>query len=397
MESRPATILLDPIGGISGDMFLAAVLDAWPALAKPVLDAVRTALPAGYAVSLVRRSSGGVPIAGLDFVGSGAARTGGYDAFRERIGKARLPAPVRRHALEMLKLLAEAEAAVHRVKVAQVHFHELADWDTQADIVGAATAIDLLDGASWHCRPLPLGSGTVRTAHGALPLPAPATAALLTGFAFRDDDGISGERVTPTGAAILRYLGADARAPASLGRLVATGTGAGTRELAGQPNILRVLAFTRGYLANSVLVIEFDIDDQSPEELASGLDRLRGLAGVRDVTSFAGVGKKGRFVQSVHIMADPKEREAVVSAVFEQTSTLGLRLREEERAVLPRRTVVVEDAGRAVRVKVAERPRRRSAKAEADDVSVHGNNATDRATLRRSTARRALRLTERSS
>jgi uncharacterized protein (TIGR00299 family) protein len=397
MESRPATIVLDPIGGISGDMFLAAVLDAWPAIAKPVLDAVHAALPAGYAVSLVGRSSGGAPTTGLSFAGNGATPTGGYDAFRERIGKARLPASVRRHALEMLKLLAEAEAAVHRVKVAQVHFHELADWDTQADIVGAATAVDLLDGASWHCRPLPLGSGTVRTAHGVLPLPAPATAALLKGFLFRDDDGIPGERVTPTGAAILRYLGADTRPPASLGRLVASGTGAGTRELGGLPNILRVLAFTRGHAADSVLVIEFDIDDQSLEELASGLDRLRGLAGVRDVTSFAGVGKKGRFVQSVRIMADPKEREAVVSAVFEQTSTLGLRLREEERAVLRRRTVVVEERGRSVRVKVAERARGPTAKAEADDVAAQAKTAADRAALRRSTARHALRPKERSS
>ena len=396
MESRPATILLDPIGGISGDMFLAAVLDAWPGIAKPVLDAVHAALPAGYAVSLVGRSSGGVPTTGLSFAGNGATPTGGYDAFRERIGKARLRASVRLHALEMLKLLAEAEATVHRVKVAQVHFHELADWDTQADIVGAATAIDLLDGACWHCRPLPLGSGTVRTAHGVLPLPAPATAALLKGFSFRDD-GIPGERVTPTGAAILRYLGADTRPPVSLGRLVASGTGAGTRELGGLPNILRVLAFTRGHAADSVLVIEFDIDDQSPEELASGLDRLRGLVGVRDVTSFAGVGKKGRFVQSVRIMADPKEREAVVGAVFEQTSTLGLRLREEERAVLPRRTVVVEERGRSVRVKVAERARGPTAKAEADDVAAQAKTAADRAALRRSTARRALRPKERSS
>jgi len=398
MESRPATILLDPIGGVSGDMFLAAVLDAWPALAKPVLGAVRAALPAGYEVSLVGRSSGALPAAGLAFTGNGTAPTGGYDAFRDRIGKTRLPASVRPHALEMLKLLAEAEAAVHRVPVAEVHFHELADWDTQADIVGAATAIDLLDGASWHSRPLPLGSGTVRAAHGALPLPAPATAALLQGFAFRrDDDGIPGERVTPTGAAILRYLGADARPPATLGRLVATGTGAGTRELPGLPNILRVLAFAHGVAADSVLLIEFDVDDQSPEELAAGLDRLRALAGVRDVTSFAGVGKKGRWVQSVRLMADPKERESVVNAVFEQTSTLGLRLREEERAILPRRTVVVEARGRAVRVKLAERPNRRSAKAEADDVAAQGKNAAERAALRRSASRRALRLKERSS
>jgi hypothetical protein len=397
LASPPATILLDPIGGVSGDMFLAAVLDAWPALGEPVLAAVRAALPAGYEVSLVARAVGALPAAGLAFAGNGAAPTGGYDAFRKRIGEARLPAPVRERALAMLKLLAEAEAAVHRVPIGEVHFHELADWDTQADIVGAATAIDLLGGASWHVRPLPLGSGTVRAAHGVLPLPAPATAALLAGFAFRADDGISGERVTPTGAAILRYLGAEARPPAALGRLVATGTGAGTRKFDGVPNILRVLGFARGTETDAVLVVEFDVDDQSPEDLATGLDRLRGLAGVRDVMSFAGIGKKGRLVQSVRVMANPGERQAVVDAVFEQTSTLGVRLREEERAVLPRESVVVEEKGRAIRVKVAERPRRRSAKAEADDVAAQATSAAGRASLRRAAVRKALRTKERSS
>src|SRR5207344_2115563 len=103
------------------------------------------------------------------------------------IGEARLPVAVRGHALAMLKLLAEAEAAVHRVAVERVHFHELADWDTQADLIGAAMVIDLLEGASWHSRPLPVGTGTVGSAHGPLPLPAPAAAELLRGFAFRDD------------------------------------------------------------------------------------------------------------------------------------------------------------------------------------------------------------------
>jgi uncharacterized protein (TIGR00299 family) protein len=395
-QSRPATILLDPIGGVSGDMFLAAVLDAWPALTEPVLAAMRAALPVGYEVSVVGREAGGLPAAGLAFAGAGAAPTGGYDAFQTRIADARLAARVKERALDMLELLAEAEAAVHRVPVAEVHFHELADWDTQADIVGAAAAIDLLDGASWHVRPLPLGSGTVRAAHGPLPVPAPATAALLNGFSFRADDGVLGERVTPTGAAILRYIGADTGIPASLGRLMATGAGAGTRILPGVPNILRLLGFAQDMAADSVLMVEFDVDDQSPEDLATGLDRLRTLAGVRDVTIFAGVGKKGRLVQAVRVMADPGRRDAVVAAVFEQTTTLGLRLREEERAVLPRQTVIVEEAGGAVRVKVAERPSRRSAKAEADDIAAQSTNAAERASLRRSAAGKALGRTEES-
>ena len=136
------------------------------------------------------------------------------------------------------------------------------------------------------------------------------------------------------------------------------------------------------------------MDDQSPEELAAGLDRLRGVSGVRDVTIFQGIGKKGRWVQSVRVMADPARRQAVVDAVFEETTTLGLRLRQEERAILQRRTVVVEDRGRPVRVKVAERPRRRTAKAEADDVATQASHAGGRSQLRRSAVRKALRLKE---
>src|SRR5437016_2382435 len=114
MESRPSVIVVDPIGGISGDMFIAGVLDAWPELAKPVLRAMRESLPAGCDVSIEPRVSGELPGAGLSFLGKTAAPTGSYTAFRDRLGKARLPHSARRHALAMLKLLAEAEAAVHR-------------------------------------------------------------------------------------------------------------------------------------------------------------------------------------------------------------------------------------------------------------------------------------------
>jgi uncharacterized protein (DUF111 family) len=204
--------------------------------------------------------------------------------------------------------------------------------------------------------------------------------------------------VTPTGAPILRYLGAEAASPAALGSLIASGTGAGTRQLPGLPNVLRVLGFAHGAGGgDAVLVIEFDVDDQSPEDLAAGLECLRDLAGVRDVISFQGIGKKGRWIQSIRIMADPHRRESVVAAVFEETTTLGLRFRREERAVLQRHAVVVEDGGGAVRVKVAERANRRTAKAEADDVAAKAKGAGGRAALRRSAADKALRSRERSS
>jgi pyridinium-3,5-bisthiocarboxylic acid mononucleotide nickel chelatase len=389
-DERPAAIVLDPIGGVSGDMFVAALLDAFPALVEPVLEAMRRAgLPPEVKVALVKRRSGGIAAAGLAFEGALQAPSGDYRAFRARLEAADLSAPIRRHALCILALLAEAEAAIHAVPVDDVHFHEISDWDTQADIVGAAAIVDALGDVSWHCRPLPLGSGAVKAAHGLLPVPAPATALLLKGFAFRADDGIAGERVTPTGAAILRYLAA-ANAGVPAGKLLATGTGAGTRQLRGAPNILRVLALSAiTQSAESILVVEFDVDDQSPEETAIALDNLRAVAGVRDVATFQGLGKKGRWLQAVRVMAEPAARDAVVEAIFSETTTLGLRLREESRVTLPRREVVVDSETGPTRVKLAERPTGITAKAESDDVA-RAKRASGRARVRRSAARRAL-------
>jgi uncharacterized protein (TIGR00299 family) protein len=389
-DERASLIVLDPVGGVSGDMFVAAMLDAFPDLKAPVFNAIRkSGLPQSCRVELAERHSNGLAAAGFTFESDARAPSGAYPDFRRRLSEASIADSARAHALGILELLSRAEAAVHRVPLEKVHFHEIADWDTQADIIAAAMIIDALAPVRWRCRPLPLGSGMVKTAHGLLPVPAPATAHLLEGFAMRDD-GVPGERVTPTGAAILRYLAPETETAGVVGRLVARGTGAGTKQFPGLPNVLRVLAFAEeARSSDAVLVLEFDIDDQSGEDLAIGLDRLRATAGVRDVVAFAGIGKKGRWVQAVRVMADPAVRETVIQTIFDETTTLGLRLRTEERAVVPRRGVKVEDETGTVRVKIAERPKGATAKAEADDVAEAGS-AAERDELRRRAARRAL-------
>jgi len=390
--ASPAHILLDPLGGFAGDMFIAAALDAWPELERPVLEAIgASGLPRGWEATVRRTEKAGLAARAFHCAGPrDAPASGRYRDFRERLAAAPLGAATRRHALGLLELLGEAEAQVHGVARDSVHFHELADWDTQADLVGAARLIEQLEGTRWFCRPLPLGGGVVRGAHGPLPVPAPATTWLLEGFAWRED-GIAGERVTPTGAAILRYLGAEPPPAASLGRLAASGAGAGTRELPGIPNILRLLAFAAAdRLADSLLVIEFEIDDQTPEDLARGLDRLRALAAVRDVVLFQGIGKKGRPLQSVRLLAEAEGRESVLDAIFRETTTIGLRLREEQRVLLSRRVVTVSAGDRRVRVKLAERPGGGlSGKAEADDIAEAGDAAARQA-LRAAAVRQAL-------
>jgi hypothetical protein len=275
---------------------------------------------------------------------------------------------------------------VHGVSVDEVHFHELADWDSLLDVVAAGCIAAQLDGARWTASALPLGGGTVRTAHGLLPVPAPATSLLLTGYPWHDD-GIAGERVTPTGAAILRHLvpAAQCGTRRDAGRLLNVGSGAGTRALPGLPNILRALVLERGAVsdidADVVTVLEFDVDDMTGEEIAVAADRLRAESGVVDVSFGTRQGKKGRPLADFRLLVQPHAADAIVRACFTETSTLGLRWREERRRVLRRTELIATVDGAKVSAKVAVRPgSERTAKAAQDDVdSTRGLGARRRA------------------
>ncbi len=301
-----------------------------------------------------------------------------YTELRRCLQDAPLSAATREHALSLLTLLADAEARVHGVAIDEVHFHELGDWDSLMDIVAAGCIAANLAGAQWTATPLPLGGGTVRTAHGLLPVPAPATTLLLDGYPWRDD-GISGERVTPTGAAILRHLVPAARCNAlrTAGRMMASGSGAGTRALPGLPNIVRALVFEREPAAiaadvdaDVVAVLEFDIDDMTGEEIALAADRMRSQAGVIDVSIGTRLGKKGRPLAEFRILAQPGAAAVVARTCFTETSTLGLRMRDERRQILRRTEVITKFDGDAVHVKLAERPGGvRTGKAAHDDVA----------------------------
>jgi uncharacterized protein (DUF111 family) len=156
--------------------------------------------------------------------------------------------------------------------------------------------------------------------------------------------------------------------------LRASGIGFGTRTLPGVPNILRVLVSDRdarasGQIVRDLAVIEFEVDDQSPEDLAVGLDHVRGIAGVRDVTQTAAIGKKGRIAAHIQVLADPAALEAAVEACFFETSTIGLRTRVTQSRILPRASTEVPLAGERIRVKRTERPGGATRKAESDDLA----------------------------
>ncbi|MEL6064767.1 MULTISPECIES: LarC family nickel insertion protein [unclassified Methylobacterium] len=419
-------IHLDALGGVAGDMFAAALLDAFPEHREGVGASIR-AVDARLACALQPHNDG--ILRGARFVVSGPGdepehRAGHrhdhhhhhhdhdhdhahdhmqahgpghghrpWSEIRAALTQADLAPAVRAHALGIFGHLADAEARVHGLLVEAVAFHEVGAFDSIADIVAAAHLIAALEARSWSVSALPLGSGRVRTQHGPLPVPAPATTLLLDGFATLDD-GIPGERVTPTGAAILRHLcGGDPGRGRPRGILGRTGIGFGTKALPGLSNCLRALVLEEGAASRlgrrELAVIAFEIDDQSGEDLALGLDRLRAESGILDVVQAPVLGKKGRMMAHIQVLVRPDSLEAAIAACFRETTTIGLRYHRVAGAVLDRESRTVEQAGRNVRVKVVDRPGGRTAKAEADDARDHAGHAA-RAALRREAERRAL-------
>jgi pyridinium-3,5-bisthiocarboxylic acid mononucleotide nickel chelatase len=426
-------IHLDTPGGMAGDMFVAALLDAFPEHEAGVLGSVAAAAgPVTVRSRLVRHhdgvlsghrflvepadasaiayqpyeqhhhhgdAAGGPHLdshtqAAVAHQHSSEAHENSWARIRVQLERAVLDSRVREHARSIFSHLAEAEAQVHGIAVERVAFHEVGAWDSIADIVAAAHLIAALDASVWTVGPLPLGSGFVATAHGRLPVPAPATALLLRGFAMVDD-GVGGERVTPTGAAILRHLCGHSqsapRAPRILGR---SGVGFGSRALPGIPNCVRVLAFdeaadNRTPAHRELSVIEFEVDDQSPEDLAAGLERLRAEPGIFDVVQMPAFGKKGRMTTHVRALVRVDRLEDAIIACFKETTTIGLRHHIVGGTVLPRRSTTIDVDGWPVRVKTVDRPDGRTAKAESDDALGRKGHAA-RLELKRRAERLAL-------
>lgn len=389
---------LDALGGVAGDMFIAAVLDAFPQLREGMFAAIRAAgVPADIELSVVGHADDA--LTGARFVVEEGAHRGAarhrHTAFREiraMLERAPLDPAVGRRAVEIFTMLAEVEGRVHGVPADEVSFHELGEWDSIADIVGAAYLIEQLQPATWSVGPLPQGSGGIESAHGWLPVPTPATVLLLEGFELVQDE-IAGERVTPTGAAILRHLRANVARDRASRRLVASGTGFGAKRFPGLSNCLRLLAFeeTRRLTdSDRVAQLAFEVDDQTPEDLAIALDRLRAHPCVLDVLQLPAFGKKGRVAAHIQILADPDEVEQVIEACFTETTTLGVRYQILERRKLKRSQRTVEAAGRKIRVKVAQRPQAPTAKAEADDLLNLSGGKSERERLRRAAESAAL-------
>jgi uncharacterized protein (TIGR00299 family) protein len=326
----------DCFAGLSGDMTLGAMLDA--GLDKAALeDALHCLELPGFQLQTHRVTKDHLTGIKVDFVLERAQPARSYSTIVALISKAGLPAAVRELSLHMFRLLAEVEARIHGQSVEEVHFHELGAADTILDVVGVAFGVEALGITRTFVSPIPQGWGMIAGGHGHLPNPAPATLELLKGFSVYGTD-LPGELVTPTGAVILKALGAESELCPSM-RLEQVGYGAGSRNLPGHPNLLRLylgepLVQAMGH-RERVLVLETHIDDMNPElyePLMAGLF----AAGALDVALAPIQMKKNRPGVRLTVVAPPAAREGLLERLFLDSTTLGVRVQEVDRVAAQR-------------------------------------------------------------
>jgi len=341
---------LDAFSGISGDMTVGALIDAGADSGAVVLALEGLGTGAKFTIEKTKRC--GITASKFRVIGGHATGHRHLKNILELIDSSVLPGSVKQAASAVFLLLGEAEAKVHDISIDKVHFHEVGAVDSICDIVGACAAFDLLDVDEIHSSPVNVGSGTVKTEHGVLPVPAPATAELLTGKPIYAR-GPSVELTTPTGAAIAAALVSEFGALPSM-QITATGYGAGDKDFQEHANVLRVLiGETSGAQeATTVSVLEANIDDSSPQVLGYAMERLL-EAGALDVTLESVLMKKNRPGTLVRVIAKPEDREELTQLIFAETSTLGLRIYSAERRVKERHTLEVETPHGKVRIKIA--------------------------------------------
>jgi pyridinium-3,5-bisthiocarboxylic acid mononucleotide nickel chelatase len=370
---------LDPFSGIAGNMFLGALLDA--GLSRRALVEDLAALEVGHrlVVSKVRRgplAARYVRVVVPGARGRHAHPHGPHDPahhgrswreIRRLLSRAKLRPAVRERALVIFTALAEAEGRVHGIAADRVHFHEVGAVDAIVDVVGAAIALDRLGVSRVTSAPPALGHGSVESAHGRIPIPAPATLELLRGVPVSSAE-VAWETVTPTGAAILKSIVSEYRPLPAL-TIEAIGHGAGDDRKGPLPNVLRAVLGREGGLGRDrVVVLEANLDDFVPEHFDYVMEQLFAL-GALDVSLSHLQMKKNRPGFLLRVIARPDGRLPLARALLAETTTLGVRVSECDRLLLPREQVRVTTPWGPVRVKIAHgEDGRVDVSAEYDDV-----------------------------
>ena len=341
-------LYLEPVGGIAGDMFLAAGIDLGVSV-EALSQALSGLKVPGWKLAVSRAVRHAISGTHLDVVldEREAHPHRAYADIQRLIEAAEtLSAKAKARALEVFRAIGEAEAKVHGVAIEEIHFHEVGAVDSIVDICGAAVVLELLGDPEVHAAPPPLGSGSIRVAHGMMPIPVPATLELLKNVPVRFE-GI-GELTTPTGAALLKVLTRIGHPPDFIVERV--GYGVGTKDFRDRPNVLRASLGRAEERAEGLWVLEANLDDSTPQLLGYLVERLL-TVGALDAWVTPVVMKKGRPGHVLSVLVEGGKREEVMEQVLRESTTLGVRSYPVERRALERDWVEVETAWGRVRVK----------------------------------------------
>lgn len=336
--------------GASGDMILSSLMDLGVPL-EVVQGAINKLDIGNVNISVEKVEKNSIYALSLNISAPPQKQSLSYKKMRKVLAEAKLAEKIKENSLAILERLALAEAAVHSLKVEEVHFHELGGVDTLVDIVGTVSAMEFLGIGAVYSSPLPISYGFIEIEHGILPLPAPATMKLLEGVPIRSVN-IEGETLTPTGAAIITYYAKDYRFPDM--KLLKVGLGAGKKDFP-IPNILRVFLgeMKHFFLKEETVLLETNIDDMPPNLYERVMEELfRG--GALDVFLQPIIMKRSRPAILLSVLCYPKDAEKLIAIIFRETTTLGVRYKQIERAILEREMVRVNTKWGEVEVKVAK-------------------------------------------
>jgi uncharacterized protein (TIGR00299 family) protein len=347
------TLYFDCQAGISGDMTVAALLDLGVPLEHLQGELAKLVPEGSYTLSATRTERHHITALKFDVTVHDRHTHRHYAGIDTMIAASGLSESVKEKARRIFRRLAEAEAKVHGVAVAEVHFHEVGAIDSIVDIVGVAICLDYLCVEKIFVSALPLGSGFVETEHGLLPVPAPATAELLVGIPIHGECG-PGERVTPTGAAIIAALADGFGLPPAM-RMEKIGSGAGGKDFPDMPNILRAFIGSVDSVTgiSHLTVMEANIDDSTPEILGYAMERLL-AEGALDVWFTPIQMKKNRPAVMLSLLCSPAETDKFSRILLEETSSIGIRHYPVSRVALGRRIEERETKLGKVRFKVTD-------------------------------------------
>ena len=344
----------DLIGGVSGDMFVAALLDLGLPIKK--LTSELTKIPTlEFKLRASKKTVSAIRATRFQPICSKSESTRSWKLIRTLIAKSKLHSDVKEIGINIFSRLAEVEGKIHRVPPERVHFHEIGATDSIIDIMAAAIGCHELAINSLHFSRIPLGRGMTESRHGRLPVPAPATLELLKGIPVQGID-VEGETVTPTGAAIVRSLGKGFGIQPAM-TVEKIGYGAGQKEFPGRPNLFRLLLGSdeMPWKEEEMLVMETNIDDMNPEFYDYVVDRLF-AAGARDVFLSPIQMKKNRPATLLQVITEPDKREPLANVLFHETSTIGVRYYSVGRMILNRTSTTVKTRFGRVAIKVIEHP-----------------------------------------